>query len=273
MPGCIIEEEREFVKLLCEYVFELKGNMNFSEEELLRYHRQIIIPGFGEEGQEKLKNARIFIAGVGGLGSISSYYLTAAGIGHLTIVDRDKVSGSNLNRQILHWTDDIDREKTDSACAKLRRLNPHCKIQALQCEMTEENCEDLIGDCSIIVDATDNLEARRILNIASIRKRIPFIYGGVNQLDGLASTFIPGQTPCFECVFPYMGPQEAKPFGIIGAVPGVIASIQTVEAMKLILGMEGLLAGRLLCFSGHDMSFREFKLRRNPECSVCKGIT
>jgi len=244
--------------------------MELTQEELLRYKRQILIPGIGEAGQKKLREAKVFVAGIGGLGSISSYYLTAAGIGHLKIVDRDEVEYSNLNRQIIHWTDNIGEPKTQSGLRKLKSLNPHCDIEAIQEEITGENCEQLIGDCSIIVDAMDNMKTRRILNAASLAKRIPYIFGGVYQLDGMASTFIPGQTPCLECVFPY-NPSEGSspPPGILGPAPGMIACIQVIEAVKLIVGLEGLLTGRLLSFCGNDMTFREFKIKRDPKCPVC----
>jgi molybdopterin/thiamine biosynthesis adenylyltransferase len=244
--------------------------MEFTREELLRYNRQLIIPEIGEEGQKKIKKAKVFIAGIGGLGSISSYYLTAAGIGHLRIADRDKVDYSNLNRQIIHWTEDIGEWKSNSGSRKLRSLNPHCSIEAIQAEITEDNCLELIGDCSIIVDAMDNMKARRILNAASVRNGIPYVYGGVHQLDGMATTFIPGKTPCLECVFPDDHTESAStPLGILGPVPGVIACIQTIETVKIIVGLEGLLTGRLLCFCGLDMTFREFKINPDPECSIC----
>ncbi len=246
--------------------------MELSQEERTRYTRQIMIPEIGEEGQKKLKQARVFVAGVGGLGSISSYYLTAAGIGHLTIVDRDKVEGSNLNRQIIHWTGNIGDWKTDSGALKLRSLNPYCSIQAIQAEITEDNCESLVGDCAVIVDAMDNMKTRRILNRVSVRKGIPYIYGGVHQLDGMATVCIPGKSPCLECVFP--APEHeapSAPQGILGATPGVIACIQSMETIKYILGFGELLTGRLLTFCGNDMTFREFKINRNPECPVCKG--
>ncbi len=244
--------------------------MEFTQEESLRYNRQMIIPEFGEEGQKKIRNARVFVAGIGGLGSISSNYLTAAGVGQLRIIDRDKVDYGNLNRQIIHWTDDIGEWKSVSAHKKLKNLNPHCSIEAVREEITEDNCAELIGDCSIIVDATDNMKTRRLLNIASVRKRIPYIYGGVHELDGMATTFMPGKTACLECIFPY-SPDEsvAAPPGILGPVPGVIASIQSIEAIKIILGLPGLMTGRLLCFCGYDMTFREFKIGRNSECPVC----
>jgi len=244
--------------------------MEFTQEELLQYNRQMIIPEIGEEGQKKIKKAKVFVAGIGGLGSISSYYLTAAGIGYLKIVDKDKVDCSNLNRQIIHWTGDIGAWKSDSGFQKLRSLNPNCSIDAITAEITEHNCMELIGDCSMIVDAMDNMKTRRILNSASIRKGIPYIYGGVHQFDGLATTFIPGKTPCLECVFPESHAESsAAPPGILGPVPGVIACIQSIEAVKIIVGLEGLLTGRLLCFCGIDMTFREFQIKRDPDCPVC----
>jgi molybdopterin/thiamine biosynthesis adenylyltransferase len=244
--------------------------MELTREELLRYNRQIIIPEIGEEGQQKLKQAKVFIAGIGGLGSISSYYLTAAGIGHLKIVDKDKVDYSNLNRQIIHWTSDINEWKSVSGSRKLGRLNPHCSIEAVQTEISSRNCADLIGDCSVVVDALDNMKTRRILNAAAVGKGVPYIYGGVYQLDGMASTFIPGETPCLECVFPGDDAESAsRPPGILGPVPGLIACVQAIETVKIILGLGGLLTGRLLCFCGNDMTFREFKIARDPECEVC----
>jgi molybdopterin-synthase adenylyltransferase len=247
--------------------------MEFSPEELLRYNRQLIIPDIGKEGQRKIRAAKVFVAGIGGLGSISSYYLAAAGIGRLKIVDRDTVDHSNLNRQIIHWTENIGEGKTESGSRKLKALNPYCEIEAIWDEINEKNYLTLVGDCDLIVDAMDNMAARRLLNIASIKKRIPYIYGGVYQLDGLVTTFIPGKTPCLECVFPIdRSESSAVPPGILGAVPGVISSIQTIEAIKIITGIDGLLTGRLLCFSGYDMTFREFKITKNANCPVCGTV-
>jgi molybdopterin-synthase adenylyltransferase len=244
--------------------------MQLTQEEKLRYNRQIIIPEIGETGQQSIKAARVFIAGIGGLGSISSYYLAAAGIGYLKVVDKDKVDYSNLNRQIIHWTDNIGEWKSDSGLRKLKSLNPNCSIEAVRAEINEGNCLDLIGDCSLIVDAMDNMKTRRVLNAASIRKGIPYIYGGVHQLDGMASTFIPGETPCLECVFPDDRLESSgSPPGILGPVPGIIACIQAVETIKIIAGLDGLLTNRLLCFCGYDMTFREFKISKDPECPVC----
>jgi adenylyltransferase/sulfurtransferase len=244
--------------------------VEFIEEELLRYNRQIIIPEIGEEGQKKIKGARVFVAGIGGLGSISSYYLAAAGIGYLKIVDKDKVDCSNLNRQIIHWTSDIGEWKSSSGARKLQNLNPHCTVEAVQAEINEDNCVELIGDCGLIVDAMDNMKGRRALNAASIKLGIPYIYGAVHQLDGMATTFVPGKTPCLECVFPDARDESSPvPPGILGPVPGAISCIQTIEAVKIIVGMEGLLTGRLLYFCGYDMTFRELKIARNPKCPIC----
>jgi adenylyltransferase/sulfurtransferase len=244
--------------------------MEFTREELSRYERQMTIPGFGLEGQRKLKGARVFIAGIGGLGSISSYYLAAAGVGHLKIVDRDRVDYSNLNRQIIHWVRNIGDYKSASASAKLLEFNPDCEIDAVREEIREDNCESLVGDCSVIVDAMDNMPARKMLNAVSVKKSVPYIYGGVHQLDGMVSTFIPGKTPCLECVFPgTVSAPATDPSGILGPVPGVVASIQSIEVVKILLGMETTLAGRLLCFCGADMTFREFKIKPDPECPVC----
>jgi molybdopterin/thiamine biosynthesis adenylyltransferase len=247
--------------------------MEFAREELLRYNRQIMIPEIGERGQAIIKNSKVFVAGIGGLGSISCYYLAAAGVGRLRVVDKDRVELSNLNRQIIHWTTNLGDAKADSCRSKLKNLNPYCSVEAIQAEITPENCAGLLGDCEIIVDAMDSMEARRILNSVSVQKRIPYIYGGVHQLDGMASTFIPGETPCLECVFPAQGEaSSATPPAVLGPVPGVIACLQSIEAIKVILGLPGLLAGRLLCFCGSDLTFREFKISRDPECPVCSGL-
>ena len=240
----------------------------FSKEELQRYLRQMIIPGIGTEGQQKLKAARVFLAGLGGLGSISAYYLAAAGIGHLVIVDRDEVQLDNLNRQIIHWTDDIGKAKVHST-SKLSRLNPLCRVRGTRAEIQEENAMDLVGDCSVIVDATDNLATRKILNRASVMKRIPFIFGGIDGFNGMVTTFIPGETPCLECIFPHL-PSQAKRVGVLGPVPGWVASVEALETIKVILGMtEGLLKGRLLILKGAEMNITELKIGRNPDCEVC----
>ncbi len=245
---------------------------SLSSEEHIRYDRQLIIPEIGIRGQEELKNAKVFIAGAGGLGSLSAYYMAAVGIGCLKIVDRDIVSLSNLNRQILHQTGDVGRPKTASAMEKLRALNPCCHIEAVQKKIREETVMELIGDCQLILDATDNIETRKVLNKAHISKRIPFVHGGINGLNGMVTTFVPNETPCFECLFPQKTSRKHK-VGALGPMAGLIASIQSLEAVKVILGMEGTLKGRLLYIQTADMRFREIKVERNPECKVCNRST
>jgi molybdopterin-synthase adenylyltransferase len=242
--------------------------MPLSVEEQHRYSRQIMIPRIGESGQERLKHARIFIAGLGGLGSISAYYLAAAGVGYLKIVDRDRVGLENLNRQILHRTADIGRPKSESALEKLRGLNPTCRIDAVTEEIREDTIFGLIGDCDLIVDATDNFEARKNLNRASLSRKIPFVYGGINAFSGMVTTFIPGKTPCLECLFPKVRFSGEK-VGAIGPVPGIIASIQSLEAIKIVLGIEGLLTNTLLHVNGLDMSTKRIGLEKDPGCGCC----
>jgi molybdopterin-synthase adenylyltransferase len=239
-----------------------------SSEEAIRYSRQLILPEIGPQGQIRLKQARVLIAGVGGLGSVSAYYMAAAGIGSIRIADRDTVEAGNLNRQILHGTGDIGKPKTLSALEKLRNLNPDCDIEPIQEIISDETILDMVAGCTVILDGTDNLKTRKVLNRASILKGIPFIYGGIDGFIGMASTFIPGLTPCLECFFSRDN-GENKPIGVIGPVPGVIASIQSLEAIKLILEIGELLTNSLLLFNGMDMTFRKIEMEKNPECPVC----
>jgi len=243
-------------------------NEAFFQEEWYRYERQIVIPAVGETGQRKIKRAKIFIGGAGGLGSISSYYLAAAGVGELIIVDSDNVELTNLNRQIVHSTTDLGIPKVLSAKKKLEALNPHCIVRPLQATMNEENIVDLVGDCSVIVDATDNFETRRALNYASLRKKVPFIYGGVQEFNGMITTFMPGETPCFNCLFPDIKTPKGA-LGVMGPLPGIIGSLQAIEALKIILGIGNLLTGRLLFISAIDMVFKEITIGKNPDCVTC----
>jgi molybdopterin/thiamine biosynthesis adenylyltransferase len=238
-----------------------------SESELVRYDRQILMEGFGEKGQEKLKQAKVFIAGSGGLGSPVSIYLAAAGLGTIRIVDRDNVELSNLNRQVLHWSSDIGREKVNSAADKLGDLNPHVKIEAIKETINEGNISQLIGDADVIIDAMDNLETRHLLNRISLKKNIPFFHGAVRGLEGRASTFIPGKTACFACMYGITMPEQKFP--ILGTTAAVIGSIQATEVIKYITGLGKLLLNRLLVFNGLTMEFTEFKISRNPECKQC----
>jgi molybdopterin/thiamine biosynthesis adenylyltransferase len=238
-------------------------------ENSARYKRQMIMPEIGPEGQERLKKAIVFLGGLGGLGSIIANYLAAAGVGNLRIADMDRVEESNLNRQILHWTDDIGTFKSYSAEEKLRRLNPECRIEAFVEEIKDDTIVDLVGNASVIVDGLDNLQSRKVLNRTSLKMGIPYVFGGVEGFNGMVTTFIPGKTPCLECLFPFPAPSEKKELGIIGPVAGFVASLQALETIKIILGLPGLLIRRLLYVQGADMKFREMVMEKNADCGVC----
>ena len=240
-------------------------------EELERYERQIIIGGFGEEGQEKLKQARVFIAGAGGLGSPVSIYLVAAGVGTVRIVDHDRVELSNLNRQILHWDEDIGKKKIDSASGKLKQLNQDVKIETIEETITEANVLQLVADFDLIVDAMDNLPTRYVLNKVSLERNIPFFHGAVYGFEGRAMTIIPTQTACLKCV--YRGrvtPQEKFP--VIGVTPAIIGCIQATEVIKYIVGIGELLTDRLLVYDGLNLQFTEFKVKKDPNCEHCSRL-
>ncbi len=241
-----------------------------SEEELRRYDRQIRIEGLGQEGQEKLKKARVLIAGAGGLGCPVAIYLAAAGVGHIRLVDKDTVDPSNLNRQVLHWTEDLGALKVESAASKLRRLNPYIAIEPAAITIDEGNIDGLAGDRDVIVDAMDNYATRYLLNQAAIRHRIPYIHGSIYGLEGMATTIVPGKSACLRCLFS-QGPQPAV-FPVLGATPGIIGLIQAMEVVKYITGLGQLLIDRLLIFDGFDMSFREVHIRRRPDCVDCGSV-
>jgi len=239
-----------------------------------RYTRQIILPQIGSEGQETLGKASVLIAGAGGLGSISSLYLAAAGVGHIIIADHDHVEESNLNRQLLHSEVSLGIEKTKSAAIRLTELNSSIKVTPVKAKMTRQSIDSIAKKVDIIVDATDNYSTRQILNRASLKYNIPFVFGGVKGFDGMVSCFVPGRTPCFECVIPCPKKADKSP-GIIGATAGIAASIQAMETIKLILNIgtkEDILENRLLKFSGLDMKIKSILLEPDPECAICGDI-
>jgi len=236
--------------------------------ELERYDRQIIIKGFGKEGQEKLKRARVVIAGGGGLGSPSSIYLAAAGVGVLRIVDYDRVELSNLNRQVLHWDEDIGRRKIDSAAEKLRKLNQRVEVETIEEKITEANVSRLVAGFDLIVDAMDNLPTRYLLNKAAIDRNIPFFHGAVYGFEGRAMTIIPGETACLECVYHGATTPEEK-FPVIGVAPAIIGCIQATEVIKYIVGIGELLTNRLLIYDGLSLKFTEFKVKKDQNCKHC----
>ena len=239
-----------------------------TEYDLLRYRRQIYYPYLGEEGQEKLRNAHVVIAGVGGLGSPNALYLAAAGIGHLTLIDRDVVSLSNLNRQILHYDQDIGREKVLSGADKLRLLNPTVQVTTVMKQIDEGNAADLIAGAQVVMDGMDNFETRLILNRACVRLGIPFIHGGVHSLMGEVTTIIPGKTPCFACLCQDI-PEQEEEIPVLGPLPGMIACVQVMEAIKYLAGFGTLLAGRMLFIDGSDMTFSTINIEKAKQCPVC----
>lgn len=242
-----------------------------TRDEQERYDRQIMMEDIGVEGQEKLKRSCLAIAGAGGLGSPIAFYLTAAGIGKLRIIDRDRVSLSNLNRQILHWEEDIGRKKVDSAKWKLERLNSTIQIEAIAETITETNAPTLFEGCDAILDAMDNLPVRYILNRCAIEKGIPFIHGAVYGFEGRAMTILPGKSACLRCLYRGTLPQEKFP--VIGMTPAVIGCIQATEAVKYLLGIGKLLTNRFLLYDGLELTFNEFVVERNPDCDHCGSIS
>jgi molybdopterin/thiamine biosynthesis adenylyltransferase len=246
---------------------------SLTEEQRIRYRRQLAIPEIGVKGQIRLGKARVMIAGLGGLGSVSSFYLAAAGVGCLRIVDHDTVSLDNLNRQLLHSTPDLDQPKAESAAEKLRRLNPGCLVEPVRVQLAEESGFDVAEGCDLILDATDNLAARHVLNRISLTRRIPLIYGGINGWNGTVATFLPGETCCLSCLFP--AKELGRPgtvFPALGPAAGVIGSIQGLEAVRILLGMRPALANRLLDFQGNGLRFRIVRVEKDPFCAQCGRI-
>ena len=239
-----------------------------TRDELERYDRQIMIRGLGEEGQEKLKQTKVFIAGAGGLGCSASIYLAAAGIGAIRIVDHDKVELSNLNRQVLHWDENIGMGKANSTAEKLKKQNPEVKIEAIAETITEANISQLMAGFDLIIDAMDNLPTRYLLNKAAIDKNIPFFHGAVYGFEGRVMTIIPGKTACLQCVYHGAITPEEK-FPVIGVTPAVVGCIQVTEVIKYIAGIGKLLTNRLLIYDGLNLKFTELKIKKDPNCEHC----
>lgn len=231
-----------------------------------RYDRQL--PCLGTEGQARLEAAHIIVAGAGGLGSPVAIYLAAAGVGRLTLVDRDTVDRTNLNRQVLHADRDIGRPKVESAAEKLRAQNPDITVVAICASIDEGNTAGLVGGVDIIIDATDNFPVRYILNRAAINARVPLIHGAVRGFDGQATTIIPGRTACFECIFPVAPPAEGAP-PIIGTTAGIIGLIQANEATRYITGIGDLLLDRLLIWDGRAATMAVLPIERQGDCRAC----
>jgi len=240
--------------------------------ELDRYQRHIALPEVGLAGQEKLKAARVLIVGAGGLGSPAALYLAAAGVGQLGIIDDDRVDRSNLQRQILHGEDAIGSLKVDSARSRLTDLNPTIDVQIFPCRIDRANALSIIASYDVIIDGTDNLPSRYLLNDACRMSGKPLIYGSVHRFEGQVSVFRQG-SGCYRCLYPQPPPPGAAPdcsaAGVLGVLPGLVGTIQATEALKLLLGIGDALAGRLLLIDALTMRFREVEYKSDPACPVC----
>ncbi len=244
-----------------------------SHEEILRYSRHLILPEVGMVGQQRLKAARVVVIGAGGLGSPAALYLAAAGVGTLGLVDFDVVDETNLQRQVIHGTGWLGKSKVDSAAARLADVNPHVRIERIELQLCSTNALDVLREFDVVVDGSDNFPTRYLVNDACVLLGIPYVYGAIFRFSGQASIFAAQGGPCYRCLFrdpppPGLVPSCAQA-GVLGVLPGVIGSIQGLEAIKLILGRGETLAGRLLLFEALKLEFRELALRRDPACPVC----
>jgi sulfur-carrier protein adenylyltransferase/sulfurtransferase len=248
--------------------------VTFTEDQVRRYARHVILPGIGGDGQEKLMAAKVLVIGAGGLGSPAAMYLAAAGVGTLGLVDFDRVELSNLQRQLLHDTDDVGRPKVESARERLTDLNPNVEVVAHETLLTSENAFDVLGPYDVVVDGTDNFPVRYLVNDATQMLGKPLVYGSIYQWEGQASVFLPGRdAPCYRCLFPEPPPPGTVPScaegGVFGVLPGIIGSVQAVEAIKLVLGVGEPLVGKLLIYDALSNEFTTVKLRWDPDCPVC----
>jgi adenylyltransferase/sulfurtransferase len=254
-------------------VTTFEDEIQLSNEEVLRYSRHLIIPEVGLSGQKKLKAAKVLMIGAGGLGSPLGLYLAAAGIGKIGIVDFDVVDLTNLQRQVLHFTQDVGRSKLDSARETLYGINPNVEIETYGERLSSENALRVFADYDVIVDGTDNFPTRYLVNDACVILGKPNVYGSILRFDGQVSVFDAKRGPCYRCLYPAPPPPGLVPScaegGVLGVLPGIIGSLQALEVIKLILGQGEPLIGRLVLFDALKFKFRELKLRRNPECPIC----
>lgn len=248
--------------------------MAFTNEQVERYSRHIILKEVGAKGQKKLLNAKVLIIGAGGLGAPAAMYLAAAGIGTIGIADADEVDLSNLQRQIIHQTKDVGKPKVESAKETMEAMNPDVKVVTYHEFITSENILDIIKDYDFIIDGTDNFPAKFLINDACVMAKKPFSHAGIIRFQGQLMTYVPGQGPCYRCIFEAPPPKDAVPScreaGVIGAMAGIIGSMQALEAVKYITGQGELLTGAMLVFDGLKMEWRRVKLpQRVPACPIC----
>lgn len=250
----------------------------FTTAELHRYARQLALPGFGPEAQERLRDARVLVVGCGGLGSPVLSYLAAAGVGHLSFVDGDLVDITNLQRQILHATPDVGRLKTQSAEARLRALNPHIELVPHPLLLTEDNAADLVAPCDLVIDAVDNYPTKYLVSDTCVALGKPYIHGGISPFTGQVLTVVPGLTPCLRCIFPEPPPAPASvpgappPGGPLGPVPGVVGSLQAMEAIKLLARLGPPPSGTLLLYDALSSTLSHISSRPSPTCPSCSHL-
>ncbi len=244
-----------------------------SAEQRIRYGRHLLLPEVGEKGQMKLLDSKVLLLGAGGLGSPAALYLAAAGVGTLGIIDMDVVDSSNLQRQILHNLDRVGMRKVDSAKMTLTAMNPDLVVKTYDTRLGADNILDIIDGYDVIVDGTDNFPTRYLVNDAALLKKIPVVHGSIFRFEGQVTVFAPYVGPCYRCMIPEPPPAELAPScaeaGVLGVLPGIVGSIQAIEAIKILLDLGEPLIGRLLTYDALDQSFRTFKVRRDPECPAC----
>ena len=247
--------------------------MKFTEDQLQRYSRHIILPEVGEQGQIKILKAKVFIVGAGGLGSPVGFYLSAAGVGRIALIDNDEVDLSNLQRQIAHNTKTIGKPKVESAKNTFESLNPDVHIIPIKQRLTKLNILDLIKDYDIVVDCSDNYATRFLVNDACVMAKKPLVTGAIFKFEGQLTVVVPGEGPCYRCLFEEPPPPGILPspqgVGLLGVIPGVIGTLQAAEVLKLIVGTGHILKGELLIYDALKPSFRKVKIPKNPDCPVC----
>jgi len=238
------------------------------------YSRQTVLPELGPKGQQKLKNSRAVIVGLGGLGSISALYLALAGVGYLRLVDQDTVELHNLHRQVLYTLDDLRYPKVETAAQRIQRINPDVEVEPVPKNVRESNVDEIVEDMNCIVDGLDNIRTRYLLNRASVKNKIPYVFGAAIGLEGNFSVFAPPETPCLECILPDLDDRHlptCETRGVLGATTGIIGTMQAMETIKLLAEMKDTLKGKLMICDFRDMYFTTIEILKRPNCSVCQG--
>ncbi|MBB5349840.1 adenylyltransferase/sulfurtransferase [Haloferula luteola] len=248
--------------------------MELSSAELDRYARHLTVPGIGLEGQSRLKESSVLLVGTGGLGSPAALYLAAAGVGRMGLVDDDVVSRSNLQRQILHGESWVGKPKLESAVQRLAEVNPHVQVEPHACRLTPDNAADLVSQYDLVLDGSDNFPTRFLTNDVCFQQKKPCVYGSIFRFEGQVTVFAPHLGgPCYRCMLPSVPPSGAAPSceeaGVLGVLPGIVGSLQAMEAIKFLLGVGQLPLGKLICYDALRTSFRTLRLAADPQCALC----